>query len=290
MEGGGGSYPFTNPLVPPSPTPDPIPPLISAHGIDEGDVNVLLSSISELPFPTAFKTLLASSMALWAASAPDVATIKSLGLDKTIDGFLEFISPPTFPTTISPVRLPINIPPTPHYSDPLLPSPLPCDEDAVMASSDSPDLPSSHIRSPTPCPLEKGKMQARGLSEVPRDLMPTPVAPSPLPAPSAAPIDLVSPTVMAEAVGKKKGKKQASFAKVAMKAKTTPGPPPNPPLGPKATMAQIRAQNPPPPPRPSLVLSLTHDMLALTLHAMAALVPLVLVNACNTALSTDPTC
>ena len=93
---------------------------------------------------------------------------------------------------------------------------------------------------------------------------------------------------MAEAAGKKKGKKQASFAKVAVKAKTTPGPP-NPPLGPKATTAQIRAQNPPPPPRPSLVLSLMHHTLASTLCATAALAPPVLVNTCNTALSTDPT-
>ena len=103
MEGGSSSYLFTNPLIPPSPTPDPIPPLISAHGIDKGDVNVLLGSVSELPFPTAFKTLIASSMALWAASAPGVAAIKPLGLDAVIDGFMEFISPPTFPTTISPV-------------------------------------------------------------------------------------------------------------------------------------------------------------------------------------------
>jgi len=103
MEGGSDGYPFTDPLIPPSPTPDPIPPLISTHGIDKGDINVLLSSVSELSFPTAFKMLIASSMALWASSAPDVVTIKSLGLDMVIDGFLEFISPPTFPTTISPV-------------------------------------------------------------------------------------------------------------------------------------------------------------------------------------------
>jgi len=288
MEGGGDSYPFTNPLIPPSPTPDPIPSLISAHGINEGDVNVLLSSVSELSFPTAFKTLIASSMALWASSAPDVVTIKSLGLDTVIDGFLEFISPPTFPTTISPVQLPINIPPTPRYSDPLLPSPLPRDEDAVMASGDSLDTPSSHLCTLTPRPLEKGKMQAQELSKVPRDLTPTPVDPFPLPAPSTAPINLVSPAVMAEVAGKKKGKKQASFAEVAAKAPTAPGPP-HPPLGPKATTAQIRAQNPPPPPRPSLVLSLTHHTLALTLRAKADLAPPILVNACNAALSADPT-
>jgi len=272
-------YPFTNPLIPPSPTPDPIPPLISAHGIDEGDVTVLLGSVSKLPFPTAFKTLLVSSMALWAASAPDVATVKSLGLDEVIDGFLEFISPPTLPTTVSPVRLPVEIPPTPHSSVPLLPSPLPRDEDAIT--------PSSHLCTPMPHPLEKGKMRAHEPSEVPGDLTPTPVAPSPLPAPSSAPIDLVSPAVMVEAAGKKKGKKQASFAEVAVKAKTAPGPP-NPPLGPKALAAQLRAANPPPPPRPSLVLSLTYHTLIQTLRAKAATAPPALVNVCNSALSADP--
>ena len=102
QEGGGDSYPFTDPLLPPSPTPDPVPPLISAHSINEGNVNVLLGSVSELPFPTTFKMLLASSMALWAASAPDTATIKSLGLDEVIDSFLEFILLPPL-TTVSPV-------------------------------------------------------------------------------------------------------------------------------------------------------------------------------------------
>jgi len=97
----GGGY--QNPRFSLTPDPEPIPPLISAHGIDEGDVNVLLSSVSKLPFPTAFKTLLASTMALWVASAPDVTTIKSHGLDTVIDGFMEFIAPPTLPTAVSPV-------------------------------------------------------------------------------------------------------------------------------------------------------------------------------------------
>ena len=89
------------------------------------------------------------------------------------------------------------------------------------------------------------------------------------------------------AVGKKMGRKAASFAKVAMKASTAPGPS-KPPLGSKAALAQLCAKNPPPPPRPSLVLSLTHHMLALTLRTTAALAPLVLVNVCNAALSANP--
>jgi len=148
------------PLVDCSATPyhPPIPPLIKADGVDEGDVNVLLGSITDLPFPTTFKTLLGSAMALWAVLAPDAQTINSFGLDTAIDGFMDFLSPPCLPTTVSPVQLPIKISPTPQYSDPLLPSPLPCDEDTVMASSDSPALPSSHIYTPMPHPLEKGKM------------------------------------------------------------------------------------------------------------------------------------
>ena len=76
QEGGSPGYPFTDPLIPPSPSPAPSIPLnISAEGINNSNVSLLLASILELPFPTAFKTLLASSMALWAASAPDVTTV-----------------------------------------------------------------------------------------------------------------------------------------------------------------------------------------------------------------------
>jgi len=257
----------------------PIPLLIHAVGIDEGDVNVLLGSVTDLPFPTAFKTLLGSAMALWAASAPDAAAVSYHGLDKAINSYMDFLQTPRHPpTAVSPAPLPVDIPPTPCFSEPLLPSPPPRDEDTIMDTS------SSYICTLTPRPLEKGKMRAQ---DPPGDLMPAPVAPSPLPAPSAAPIDLVSPAVTVAAAGKKKGKKQASFAEVATKARTAPGPP-NPPLGPKATWAQIRAENPPPPPRPSLVLSLTHHTLVQTLCAKAATAPPVLVNICNTALSTDP--
>ena len=149
-------------------------------------------------------------------------------------------------------------------------------------------------------------MQAHELSEVPGDQMLVPVTPSSLPAPSPAHIKLTSPAVASAAlqgtsantpqgplpsavgvVGKKKGKKVVSFAKVATKALTAPGPA-KPPLESKAILAQIYAENPPPPPRPSLVLSLTYHMLASTLRTTTALTPPVLVNICNTALSADP--
>jgi len=182
QEGGGPGYPFTDPLIPPSPSPAPSIPLnISAEGIDNTDVSLLLASISELPFPTAFKTLLVSSMALWAASAPDVATVRSLGLDTAIDSFLSFIGP-TPPTAISPAPFPVGIPPTPYFSASPLPPPPPSDKDALMADSAS-----SHLHTPTPCPLEKGKMHALEPSKVPVVLAPAPVIPSLLPAPPAVP-------------------------------------------------------------------------------------------------------
>ena len=112
---------------------------------------------TDLPFPTAFKTLLGSAMALWASSAPDVETVKNLGLDTAINGFLAFISPSP-PTAVSPIPLPVEIPSTPHFSNPLLPSPLSHDnEDAIMASRDSLDM-TSYYCTPMPHPLEKGKI------------------------------------------------------------------------------------------------------------------------------------
>ena len=137
-----------------------------------------------------------------------------------------------------------------------------------------------------------------------------PVTHSLLPALSPAPIELVSPAVASVApqgasasyplqgaippstagqASKKKGRKAASFAEVVAKAPTAPGPP-KPPLGPKANLAQLRGQakNTPPPPRPGLVLSLTHHTLASTLRTTMALAPPVLVNVCNAALSADP--
>ena len=237
QEGGGPGYPFTDPLIPPSPSPAPSIPLnISAEGIDNTDVSLLLASISELPFPTAFKTLLASSMALWAALAPDVATVRSLGLDTAIDGFLSFIGP-TPPTAISPARLPVDIPPTPRFSASPLPPPPPSDEDALMGDSTS-----SHLRTPTPRPLEKGKMHALEPSKVPAVLALAPVPPSLLPAPPAAPPSCVPVRDHARdrarpSVAQTRNGKKASFAEAAAKAASKPGPP-KPPLGPKADLAQ----------------------------------------------------
>ena len=76
-----------SPLFGPSLDPTPflshnLPQLIQAQGIDAGNVNVILGSVYKLPFPTAFKTLLGSTMALWAGSAPDLSAIKHHGLDQ----------------------------------------------------------------------------------------------------------------------------------------------------------------------------------------------------------------
>ena len=90
------------PSAPSSSASTNIPQLITAHGIDAGNCNVVLGSVYELPFSTAFKTLLGSAMALWAGLAPDPSTIKHNGLDQVINGFMDFVSPP-YPTTVSPV-------------------------------------------------------------------------------------------------------------------------------------------------------------------------------------------
>ena len=279
QEGGGPGYPFTDPLIPPSPSPEPSIPLnISVEGIDNSDVSLLLASISELPFPTAFKMLLASSMALWAASAPDIVAVQSLGLDTAIDSFLSFIVP-TPPDAICPAPLPVDIPPTPCFSTTPFPTHPSCgDDDAIMADN------SSHLHTLTPRPLEKGKMRALEPSGVPVILALPPVTPSSLPAPSALPPscipisdhtrDRARPSVAQTRNGKK-----ASFAKAAAKAASKPGPP-KPPLGSKADLAQRQSHAAPPPARPSLVLSLTHHTLVSTLRAKAALAPPVLVDAC----------
>jgi len=123
-------------------------------------------------------------------------------------------------------------------------------------------------------------------------LVPTPVIPSLLPAPPAAPPSCVPVSDHAQdrarpSVAQTRNGKKASFAEAAAKVASKPGPP-KPPLGPKADLAQRRSHNAPPPARPSLVLSLTHHTLSSTLRAKAALAPLVLVAACNAALSADP--
>jgi len=136
-------------------------------------------------------------------------------------------------------------------------------------------------------------MRALEPSEVPAVLAPAPVIPSLLPAPPAALLSCVPISDHARdrarpSVAQTRNGKTASFAAVAAQAASKPGPP-KPPLGPKADLAQRRSHDAPTPARPSLVLSLTHHTLVSTLRAKAALAPPVLVDACNVALSADPT-
>ena len=146
----------------------------------------------------------------------------------------------------------------------------------------------SHKRTPTPHPLEKGKMCAVD-----------PITPSPLPAPSPAPIKLVAPaaaadTAAAPAAGKKKGKKAASFASVAAKAALKPSRVEPPCQQQKITQhfqtAPRPSKTPPPPVWPSIMLSLTHHTLTSTLqsHADSVIAP-TLVDAMNRVLSSLPT-
>ena len=83
-----------------------IPQLITTHGINAGDCNIVLGSVYKLPFPTAFKTLLGSTMALWAGLAPDPSTIEHHGLNQVINGFMDFVSP--HPVDFRPVKGPLS--------------------------------------------------------------------------------------------------------------------------------------------------------------------------------------
>ena len=101
-------------------------------------------------------------------------------------------------------------------------------------------------------------------------------------------------TAVATAAGKKKGKKAASFASVAAKATSKPRGVELPYQQTKITQhfqTMPRPSKPPPPPvQLSVMLSLTHHTLTLTLQSYAdSVVAPALVNAMNCALSTLPT-
>ena len=175
---------------------------------------------------------------------------------------------------------------------------------AVDAADNGSSLEESRDWTPTPRPLEKGKMRATD-----------PVTPSPLPAPYEPPIELVSPAITSAvpqgmsagvpsappgAVGKMgkmgKAKKGASFADVAAKAAKKPSGAEPPHQQSKITQhfqptATTKLAKPPPPPaRPSVVLSLTNHTLTLMLqsHADSVVVP-ALVEAMNRDLAASPT-
>ena len=175
---------------------------------------------------------------------------------------------------------------------------------AINAADDSSSLEESHDWTPMPHPLEKGKMYATD-----------PVTPSPLPAPLKPPIELVSPAITSAApqgasaralgappgavgwMGKTgKAKKGASFADVTAKATKKPSRAELPYQQSRitqhfqpATTTKL-AKPPPPPTRPSVMLSLMNHILALTLqsHADSVIVPM-LIEAINHDLATSPT-
>ena len=275
------------------------------------------------PFPTTFKTLLGATIALWNACCID----SSLTHDFVIEHSLDTAIASTFdfftPTAISPAQLPIDIPPTPHCSDPLLPSPLPNDKDTPMGDE-------SQLPTPTPRPLERGKWKPRNTLEIARC---PPVNPSPLPAPIQPVTEVDLPVVAATHVGhesqplgegarpsnlgrpsmppphsggladsapvetgglqakgrKTKGKGLGqTFAQAASKAMLKPVGVEPPKKQTKITDS-FPPQSTPPLTRPSIVLSLMHHTLTSTLKAAAAtvLAP-ALVEVCNATLAATP--
>ena len=260
--------PFLDPLIPPPLSPE-------SEDIDV--VRRLGAELTQVSFPTAFKSLCMTLASLSTANYHYLQDADYAAHHELYD-FMECAWDQLHPTRISPAPYPVHIPPTPpSYSG----SPF-VDDDQDMADSDS------HQRTPTPHPLEKGKMRQVD-----------PVTPSPLPAPSPAPIELVTPaaaatTAAAIAAGKKKGKKAASFASVAAKAASKPGGVELPRQQTKITshfQTAPRPGKPPPPPVwPSVVLSLTHHTLTSMLqsHADSVVAP-ALVDVMNRALSASPT-
>ena len=82
----------------PSAPPAPIPQLIRDNSINEADVVALLGAMPDsTPFPTAFKTLLGATMALWnACHSSGTLTydfVTEHGLDTTIASTFDFFTP-----------------------------------------------------------------------------------------------------------------------------------------------------------------------------------------------------
>jgi len=260
--------PFVDPLIPPSPP-------LSSESNDSDVVRRLADELDQVSFPTAFKSLCVALASLGTANYHYLQDADYTAHHGIYD-YMERAWDQLHPTRILPAPFPVDIPSTPSSHSGSL---VDLDQDMVD---------DSHERTPMPRPLEKGKMRAVD-----------PVTPSPLPAPSPAPIELVAPAAAADAAaasaaGKKKGKKAASFASVAAKAASKPGGVEPPRQQQKITQhfqtAPRPGKPPPPPVRPSVVLSLTHHTLTSTLqsHADSVVAP-ALVDAMNRALSSSPT-
>ena len=228
---------FSDTLIPPDPeTPD------ASDEAFADLADLVCPAILQAPLLTALRVLL-----------PALATVAEYHRRWIMDpGFraehkLDYLFEATWeylhPRQVSPAPYPVDIPSTPpsFADDPDVPlvdsSSLPLTSAeifghpmAVDAADNGSSLEESRDQTPTPRPLEKGKMRATD-----------PVTPSPLPAPEP-PIELVSPAVTSVvpqgvstgvpsappgAAGKAsktgKAKKGASFADVAAKAAKKPG-------------------------------------------------------------------
>ena len=229
---------FSDTLVPPDPeTPD------ASDEAFADLADLVRPAILQAPLLTALRVLL-----------PALATVAEYHRRWIMDpGFhtehkLDYLFEATWeylhPRRVSPAPYPVDIPPTPpsfagdpdvplvdSFSLPLTSAEIFGQPMAVDAADNGSSSEESHNRTPTPRPLEKGKMRAID-----------PVTPSPPPAPYEPPIELVSPAITSAvpqgtsagvpsappgAAGKAgktgKAKKGASFADVAAKAAKKPG-------------------------------------------------------------------
>ena len=172
--------------ITPAPFVEPLlPPPLTQESEDIDVVHCLANELDQVPFPTTFKSLCVALAALGTANNHYLQDADYHNYYQLYD-FLTCTWDQLHPTQISPAPFLVDIPPTPssHSGSPFVPlvdyppPPLPsCDvnQDMIDANygSSSED---SHKQTPTPCPLEKGKMHQVD-----------PVTPSPLPTPRPLP-------------------------------------------------------------------------------------------------------
>jgi len=99
-EGPGWQHPAA---ARPSAPPIPIPQLVQDISIDEADVVALLGAMPDsTPFPTAFKTLLGATMALWNARHVDGSLTHDFVLEHRLDSAIASTFDFFTPSVVSP--------------------------------------------------------------------------------------------------------------------------------------------------------------------------------------------
>ena len=256
-----------------------IPELINDTCISVEDVNSVLFVLDKLALPDKAETLMASVFLVWLATKLLKDNHDRARLHNTLAALCRFCDFPPAGydlrpyTAVSPVPpgtiLPLALSPT-HVTDDRN-----MDTDSNGGPPAAPVIPmvvparasTEHLRTPTPQPERKGKMK-EALLHLTAKPAPAPKAPPPTPsAPQKA------PTSYAVAAATSKPAKPASQGASKAKAQTSAKP-----------------QKPaPPPPQPSLVLSLISHMLDTTLKMQAGVLAPGLVGICNDTLASVPT-